>query len=67
LGSGPGHCEVALALVRYGFAALGLKRIIGLVMPKNIVSLRVLDKTGLRYTEEVFLWSHGFSKYIIEA
>jgi [ribosomal protein S5]-alanine N-acetyltransferase len=59
--------EVALASVRYGFADLGLKRIIGLVMPKNIASLRVLEKTGLRYTEEVFLWGHGFSNYIIEA
>ena len=37
--------EVALASVRYGFAALGLKRIIGLVMPKNIASVRVLEKT----------------------
>jgi ribosomal-protein-alanine N-acetyltransferase len=59
--------EVAFASVRYGFVALALKRIIGLVMPKNIASLRVLEKTGLHYTEEVFLWGHGFSKYIIEA
>src|SRR5438477_9963515 len=59
--------ELALASVRYGFAALGLKRIIGLVMPENIASLRVLEKIGLRYTEEVLLWGHGFSKYIIEA
>jgi len=36
-------------------------------MPKNIASLRVLEKTGLRYTEEVLLWGQGFSKYIIEA
>src|ERR1700738_216236 len=30
-----------LASVRYGFADLGLKRIIGLVMPENIASVRV--------------------------
>lgn len=57
--------EVALASVRYGFAALGLKRIIGLVMPKNIASVRVLEKTGLRYSGTVTLWGHTFSRYII--
>jgi len=57
--------EVALASVRYGFADLGLKRIIGLVMPKNIASLRVLEKTGLRYSGTVTLWGHTFSRYVI--
>lgn len=57
--------EVALASVRYGFADLGLKRIIGLVMPKNIASVRVLEKTGLRYSGTVTLWGHTFSRYII--
>jgi ribosomal-protein-alanine N-acetyltransferase len=57
--------EVALASVRYGFADLGLKRIIGLVMPENIASVRVLEKTGLRYTETVSFWGCQFSKYVI--
>ena len=57
--------EVALASVRYGFAELGLKQIIGLVMPKNIASVRVLEKTGLRYAETVTFWRHEFSKYVI--
>jgi len=57
--------EVALASVRYGFADLGLKRIIGLVMPKNIASVRVLEKTGLRYSGTVTLWEHTFSRYVI--
>ena len=57
--------EAALASVRYGFADLGLKRIIGLVMPENIASVRVLKKTGLHYAEEVTFWKHQFSKYII--
>jgi RimJ/RimL family protein N-acetyltransferase len=57
--------EVALASVRYGFADLGLKRIIGLVMPKNIASLRVLEKTGLRYSGTVTLWGYTFSRYVI--
>jgi ribosomal-protein-alanine N-acetyltransferase len=57
--------EAALASVRYGFADLGLKRIIGLVMPENTASVRVLEKTGLSYAETVTFWGHRFSKYII--
>ena len=57
--------EAALASVRLGFADLGLKRIIGLVMPKNVASVRVLEKTGLRYAETVTFWGHQFSKYVI--
>ena len=57
--------EAALASVRYGFADLGLKRIIGLVMPQNTALVRVLEKTGLRYAETVSFWGHQFSKYVI--
>ena len=57
--------EVALGSVRYGFADLGLKRIIGLVMPENIASVRVLEKAGLRYTETITFWEHQFSKYVV--
>jgi RimJ/RimL family protein N-acetyltransferase len=37
----------------------------GLAMPENLASVRVLEKTGLRYEEEVFFWNHRFSKYAI--
>ena len=57
--------EAALASVRFGFAELGLKRIVGLVMPENIASARVLEKTGLHYVETVTFWGHQFSKYVI--
>ena len=57
--------EAALASVRFGFADLELKRIIGLVMPENKASVRVLEKTGLRYTETVACWGKQFSKYVI--
>src|SRR5207249_2418258 len=59
--------EAALASVRFGFADLDLKRIIGLVMAENIASVRVLEKTGLRYADSVSFWGHQFSKYIIDA
>lgn len=59
--------EAALASVRYGFDQLGLKRIIGLAMPENLASIRVLEKAGLRYAEEVSFLGHRFSKYTIDA
>ena len=57
--------EAALASVRYGFADLGLKRIIGLAMPENIASVRVLEKIGLRQAGTVTFWGRQFSKYMI--
>jgi ribosomal-protein-alanine N-acetyltransferase len=57
--------EAAIASVRFGFADLGLKQIIGLVMPENIASVRVLEKTGLRYAETVMFWGSQFSKYVV--
>jgi ribosomal-protein-alanine N-acetyltransferase len=57
--------EAALASVRFGFADLGLKGIIGLVMPENKASVRVLEKTGLHYVETVTFWGSQFSKYAI--
>src|SRR5437660_11320417 len=57
--------EAALASVRFGFADLGLKRIIGLVMTENIASVRVLERTGLRHVETVMFWGSQFSKYVI--
>ena len=59
--------EAAIASVRFGFAHLSLKQIIGLVMPENIASVRVLEKTGLCYVDSVSFWGHQFSKYIIDA
>ena len=69
--------EAALASVRFGFDNLRLKSaagrirrvrtIIGLVMPENIASARVLEKTGLRYADRAAFWGHQFSKYIIDA
>jgi ribosomal-protein-alanine N-acetyltransferase len=59
--------EAALASVRFGFTHLGLKQIIGLVMPDNIASVRVLEKTGLHYAESVCFCNHHFARYVIES
>jgi hypothetical protein len=34
-------------------------------MPENVASVRVLEKTGLRYAETVTFWESQFSKYVI--
>ena len=36
--------------VAYGFETVGLEEIVGLVMPENTASARVLEKAGLRFT-----------------
>jgi RimJ/RimL family protein N-acetyltransferase len=41
--------EASKPIIEYGFKNLGLKRIIGVAMPDNIGSCRVLEKIGLRF------------------
>ena len=41
--------EAGLASVRHGFDVLELTRIIGLVLPENIGSIRVLEKVGMSF------------------
>lgn len=39
--------EACRASLAFGFDTIGLERIIGLVMPANVASIRVLDKCGM--------------------
>lgn len=41
--------EAAQAVLDYGFRNLGMSRIIGMVMPENKASIRVLEKVGMRF------------------
>ena len=41
--------ESGLPCIRYGFDVLGLHRIIGLALPENSASVRVLEKCGMRF------------------
>lgn len=45
--------EACEACVRFGFEILGLQRIIALVLPENLVSIRVLQKVGMKEEEVV--------------
>ncbi len=41
--------ESGLPCIRYGFEVLGLVRIIGLALPDNVASIRVLKKCGMTF------------------
>lgn len=41
--------EAGAALVRYGFEALGLERLVAVIEPGNSASIRVAEKLGLRF------------------
>ena len=40
--------EASRGIIKYGFKNLNIKRIIGIAMPENIASCRVLEKVGLK-------------------
>jgi RimJ/RimL family protein N-acetyltransferase len=41
--------EAAVAVLAYGQHSLGLKRVLGITLPENTNSIKVLRKIGLRY------------------
>ncbi len=47
--------EACRASVAYGFDVIGLERIVGLALPENVASHRVLEKVGMR-ADGAFDW-----------
>lgn len=45
--------ELGRASLAYGFGALGLSRIVAIADPANTASLRVMEKIGMRYLDQV--------------
>jgi len=58
--------EVARASLRFGFEHLGLERIIGLAVPENIASRRVLERIGMVFVKETHLFGLDLVNYTIE-
>ena len=58
--------ESGLASVRYGFDVLGLDRIIGLAVPENTASIRVLEKSGMSFERHTTYDGHNVALYAIE-
>ena len=44
--------EISKQIILYGFNELNLKRIIGIAMPENIASFKVLEKIGFSFYKE---------------
>jgi ribosomal-protein-alanine N-acetyltransferase len=59
--------ESSLAVVRHGFEALGLSRIIGLVLPDNAGSIRVLEKVGMSYDGMSLCYGQRAQRWSLEA
>jgi RimJ/RimL family protein N-acetyltransferase len=55
--------EAARAAVQYGFETMKLPAIIGLVHPENAGSIRVLEKCGLAYVDQIHLWDADLLRY----
>jgi [ribosomal protein S5]-alanine N-acetyltransferase len=59
--------EAASAVLVRGLGPIGLKRIIGIVMPENIASCRVLEKAGLRFEGfATYYGIDGLKKYVAD-
>ena len=65
---GQGYATEAARAVRdYAFGTLGLHRLISLIDPENVASIRVAEKVGMRYEKEVMLegYTHPDHVYAI--
>jgi ribosomal-protein-alanine N-acetyltransferase len=58
--------EGAKASLRFGFEQLGLARIVAFVMPENIASVRVIEKLGMCFQENINLWDLDLAAYALE-
>ena len=57
--------EAAKAILRYGFDVLGLKKIIGLVLPENAGSIRVLEKLHFTFEKDFIEDGHTIHQYAL--
>jgi ribosomal-protein-alanine N-acetyltransferase len=57
--------EAAQFSVQYGFEVIGPKEIIGVVVPGNIASARVLEKSGLVFTGMAEYFGYQLRRYQI--
>lgn len=65
---GQGYATEAAQAVRdYAFGVLCLPRLVALIEPQNLASIRVAEKLGMRYEKEVMLegYSHPDQLYVV--
>lgn len=59
--------EAVIAVRDYAFNALGLSRLVALIDPVNVASIRVAEKAGMRYETDVMLegYDHPDRVYVV--
>ncbi|HEY9792445.1 MAG TPA: GNAT family N-acetyltransferase [Candidatus Obscuribacterales bacterium] len=59
--------EALTAVIRYAFDVLQLPRLIAMIDPENTASLRVAQKSGMKYEAEVMFegYTHPDHCYVI--
>jgi len=55
--------EAALAVRDWALAELGLERLIALIYPDNVRSIRVAQKLGMEDEDEIEIFGHGVTLY----
>lgn len=55
--------EAAKATLSYGFYELKLPRIVAIVEPENIASVRVIKKLGMHYEKQTLFYGLNMSVY----
>jgi RimJ/RimL family protein N-acetyltransferase len=59
--------EAARACLRYGFASAGIEQLIGLVVPENIASRRVLEHVGFVYQRDAPYFGMSLAYHTLSA
>jgi ribosomal-protein-alanine N-acetyltransferase len=61
--------EAAIAVCDYAFKQLGLSRLVAMIDPDNLASIRVAEKLGMTYERDVMLagYSHPDYLYVLES
>ena len=59
--------EAALSVRDFAFTTLGIKRLIAMIDPSNVASIRVAKKIGMKYEREVMLegYTHPDHIYVV--
>ena len=56
--------EATRALLAHAFAELGLPRVISIIEPANVGSIRVAEKAGLTLEKETMMWDRDVRIYV---
>lgn len=58
--------EAAVACREFGFGPMGQNRLISLIDPRNIASIRVAEKVGMRREATIERWDKAMAVYAMQ-